>query len=193
MQIGLFGGSFDPPHKGHQQVVAEVLALGLFDEVWYVPVGNHDFGKQMAPAEHRVAMLKLIQQPGSLVEDFEIKHTGTSYTHTTLSHLHQLHPEHTFAWIIGTDQLPTLHKWGCDQEPACFPQLVTSFPFYVYPRAGYDMELSFAGLIPLSHVTEVAISSTEIRQRLADGHSIAGLVDPAVAAYIQAHQLYTAI
>lgn len=58
--IILFGGAFDPVHLGHQQVVASLLQQQLADEVWYVPTGEHDFGKQMTSAKHRLAMLELV-------------------------------------------------------------------------------------------------------------------------------------
>lgn len=195
MQIGLFGGSFDPPHLGHQKVVAEVLALSqanqpLFEQVWYIPVGNHDFGKQLAPAEHRIAMLNLILQPDSRIETWEINQPGTSYTHSTLLEMQSQYPEHSFSWIIGSDQLPSLYKWGCDQEGACFPELLRAFPFYVYPRAGYSMDLPYPELKPLHDVTEVKISSTEIRERIKDKQDISDLVAPQVAAYIAEHGLY---
>lgn len=191
MHIALFGGSFDPIHLGHQLVVAQVLEHQLFDEVWYVPIGNHDFGKKMSSATDRVAMLELILQPRTRIETFEIDSAEVvSYTHVTLEQLQAKYPDHRFSWLIGSDQLASLYKWGCDREVACFPALLDHFSFYVYPRTGYPMELPYPQLIPLTQVKEVAISSTEIRRRCRAGEAITDLVDPQVEAYIKTQKLY---
>lgn len=187
MKIALFGGSFDPPHLGHQQVVQAVLDQGLFDQVWYVPVGNHDFGKQLSPADDRVAMLELIAQPNTKIEPFELDHSGTSYTHQTISALQQKYPQHEFSWIIGADQLASLYKWGCEIEATCFPDLLDKTTFYVYPRLGYSMELPYSQLQPLTKVSQSGISSTEIRTKVREDIRITGLVDPKVAQYIKTH------
>lgn len=187
MRVALFGGSFDPPHLGHQQVVQAVIDQHLFDQVWYVPVGNHDFGKQLALAADRVAMLELIAQPHTRIETYELEHPGTSYTHQTITALQETYPEHEFSWIIGSDQLASLYKWGCALETACFPDLLEQTLFYVYPRTGYAMELPYSQLKPLTQVDQTGISSTEIRARTKAGQSIAGLVDPQVAQYIKTH------
>ncbi|MDQ3008067.1 MAG: adenylyltransferase/cytidyltransferase family protein, partial [bacterium] len=83
MQIALFGGSFDPVHAGHQLVVEQVLAHHLFDEVWYVPIGNHDFGKRLSSGQDRVAMLKHVLQDKTKIESFELASPEVSYTHVT--------------------------------------------------------------------------------------------------------------
>ena len=57
MKIMIFGGSFNPPHLGHQQIVNSILEAGLSDQVWYLPVGKHDFSKKMISPKQRLAML----------------------------------------------------------------------------------------------------------------------------------------
>lgn len=189
MKIALFGGAFDPPHAGHQQVTAALLLHQLFDEVWYVPVGEHAFPgfkpKEMVSAEHRLAMLKLIcDQPAIRVEEYELTKSGPSYTYDTLQYLTAQYPEHEFGWIIGSDNLAGFHKW-LDVHA-----LLLNHHFYVYPRAGYPMEPLFPQMTALTQLPSIEVSSTEVRAALSTGSSIQDLVDPRVAQYIETHHLY---
>ncbi len=193
MNILLFGGAFDPIHLGHQTVVNEVLALNepggsqsFADEIWYVPVKNHHFQKNMAAAEHRVAMLELILVPRTRIETHELTAPeGTiNYTRDTLQALRNKHPEHTFSWMIGSDNLAAFDTWGGVDE------MLTHHTFYVYPRKNVPMEPVFPGMVPLDGVTEIAVSSTAVREALIEGRDISQLVDPKVAAYIEEHALY---
>lgn len=193
MQIALFGGTFDPPHSGHTTLVKEVLDRGLFDQVWYVPVGQHqlEFTKtHMNATGHRLAMLELVQIDRTRIETFEIDSHQASHTHTTLRALSQRYPEHTFSFLMGSDQLPKLHLWNCDQDTTCFPQAADEFAYYVYPRAGFPLDLPFTNLRLVEGVTPMAVASTTIRGHVATGQSIQGLVSPAVAEYIEKNQLY---
>jgi nicotinate-nucleotide adenylyltransferase len=185
MHIVLFGGAFDPPHLGHQNITRALLEQKLADEVWYVPVGEHHFGKKMASAEDRVAMLQLVlDDPRVKIERYEIDTAGISYTHKTLEALSAQYPEHHFSWIIGSDNLPSFHKWGDYQA------LLKEFPFYVYPRKDFPMQPLYEGMTPLQQVPEVAISSTDVRAALRAAHPITNLVDPQVAEYIKQKGLY---
>ena len=67
MKIALFGGGFDPPHLGHQFITQTLLERQIVEEVWYVPVKQHPFGKQVSADQHRVAMLKLIKPTDTLL------------------------------------------------------------------------------------------------------------------------------
>jgi nicotinate-nucleotide adenylyltransferase len=103
MKIMVFGGSFNPPHLGHQQMVATVLKAALCDQVWYLPVGQHDFAKKMISSKQRLEMLKLILlkcgEPsyGQVrVEDCEIRYFQTSYTASTLDYLVNAIPNTNF-------------------------------------------------------------------------------------------------
>jgi nicotinate-nucleotide adenylyltransferase len=185
MNIALFGGAFDPPHLGHQQVAAALLAKKIVDEVWYVPVKQHPFSKQLRTTDdHRLAMLDLIQQPGTRTEMYELENDEVSLSYITLKNLSTTYPEHTFSWVIGSDNLKDFHKWDFYQE------MLQEFTFYVYPRAGYVFDPVYPGMIPLKDMQEVVVSSTEIRNRIENGQSIDSLVDARVAAYIAQHQLY---
>lgn len=185
MKIALFGGAFDPPHVGHQQVAQALLANKIVDEVWFVPVKQHAFGKQLKTTdEHRLVMLQLIALPSTKIETYELENDEISLSYITLRTLSERYPMHTFSWVIGTDNLADFHKWDFYEE------MLQEFVFYVYPRAGFPFEPLREGMVALREMLEVAVSSTDVRQAVASGQPIDTFVDPAVAAYIADQQLY---
>lgn len=184
-RIALFGGGFDPPHLGHQQITRELLEKNLVDEVWYVPVKQHPFGKKVSANHHRIAMLENILIPHTRIELHEIEKEGTSYTYLTLKELTTRYPDKKFFWVIGSDNLPGFHKWGSYEKI-----ISENYPFYVYPRPGLPFTPLYPNMIPLTDWPEIPISSTEVRQKILAGESIADLVDPKILKYIESHHLY---
>lgn len=184
MKVALFGGAFDPPHLGHQRVAVELISQNIVDEVRFVPANEHAFGKRMASNQHRLAMCELIINGQVKVETFELDNTGVSYSYKTLKSLTVSEPEHEFFWVIGSDNLTSFHKWGYYQ------QLLDEFTVYVYPRKEYPLESLRQGMVPLEKMSEIEVSSTLVRERLAAGESISKLVDPQVEEYIEKYKLY---
>lgn len=189
MRIVLFGGAFDPPHLGHQQIAAHLVESNLADEVWFVPVKIHSFAKDMTVSDHRLAMLQLIQIPKTKIETYELAQTDTNFTFNTLDGVAAKYPEHEFSWVIGSDNLAKFHLWG-DKTGRDFKQLLASYKFYVYPRHGFAFEPLYPGMIALENFPEVEVSSTQVRQLVAEVKSLTGFVTPAVADYIKINQLY---
>ena len=201
MRITLFGAAFDPPHLGHQAIATSLLLNKQTDAVWIVPVKEHPFGKRLVEEEHRLAMGQLLAESirsavraekMSLsaeqlrVETYELEQSGASYTFKTLIALSKKHPEHQFSFVIGSDNLKTFDKWDKYQE------MLSRFPFFVYPRHGYPFEPLYQGMIPLREMEEVRVSSTLIRERVVNELSITDLVTPEVESYIRQHTLYSA-
>ena len=185
MHISLFGGAFDPPHMGHYNVTSWMIESGTADEVWYVPVKNHPFGKQMSEAIHRVKMTEMMLIKRTRLESYELEQPGINYTFKTLEALSGRHPEHSFSFIIGSDNLPKFHSWLEHH-----PQLLDKYPFFVYPRQGYPFEPLYENMFPLKESPMVSVSSTEIREKLSHEESIEGLVLPEIAGYIEQNRLY---
>lgn len=200
MHIGILGGSFDPPHNGHQALVSVVLQQKIFDEVWYLPAAVHDpqFDKPgMSTAADRRAMLELVvaahQQKNEAVrlETIELDEELMGFTHRTLRELAKRHTEHKLSFIIGSDQLAKLHLWGCDLEKECFPKVFAEFDWYVYPRGGSPITtLPFSELKVITNVEPMEVSSTEIREKVARDESIGELVGSRVEQYIRNAHLY---
>jgi nicotinate-nucleotide adenylyltransferase len=176
--VGVFGGSFDPPHVGHVLALSWALSTQELDEVLVVPALEHAFGKVLAPFAHRRRMVELAVATlrRVRVSDLEARLGGASYTVRTLEELGRRHPGVSLRLIIGSDLVDEVPRW---KEGARVPELAQ---LLVIGRTGYEN-----GAREL-HMPEV--SSTEIRERLRTGHSVEGLVPRAVAEHIERYRLY---
>jgi len=178
MRVAFFGGSFNPPHVAHQFVALYVLETVPVDELWFVPCAKHPFDKVLAPFEHRRRMCELAAQalgPRARVSDIENRLGGESRTLVTLKALQADHPGHEFHLIVGADLEPELRLWYGAEE------LLRNIPRIVVGRGGFGQGTGLA--MP-------AVSSTEVRARIAGGESIAHLVPRPVDAYLREHRLY---
>jgi nicotinate-nucleotide adenylyltransferase len=175
MRIALFGGSFDPPHLGHVLAATYAASVGGADEVWVLPVAEHAYGKALSPWDRRWAMCQAAFAGLAFVRlrDDEQRNVG-GYTFRLLESLRRQHPGHTWALVGGTDTAADLHNWFRGDELAAMVEVIA------VPRRGYDEHLA---ALP-------AISSSDLRARLAQGTSIDGLVPAAVARLIAANGWY---
>lgn len=187
MKIALFGGAFDPPHRGHHRVSQELLTRGWVDQVWYVPVYKHPWearlGKfQMTAYPHRRQLVKLVAatHPQTYLREYR----QVSFTYPTLVHFTKRYPDHQFWWVMGSEYLPKF-----DDFLKGHPKLL-DFPFFVYPRAGHPLQPLYDQMMPLTDAEQVVISSTQVRGEVKAGQPIDQLVIPPVAEYIRQHQLY---
>jgi nicotinate-nucleotide adenylyltransferase len=112
MRVGLFGGSFDPPHAGHVHVSREALKRFALDRVWWlVSPGNPLKKNGPAPLERRVAAARaLVRHPRIAVTDIEAR-LGTRYTGATIERLIALYPGVRFVWLMGSDNLVQFDRW----------------------------------------------------------------------------------
>jgi nicotinate-nucleotide adenylyltransferase len=110
--IGLFGGSFDPPHAGHLHVSREALKRFGLDRVWWlVSPGNPLKANGPAPLPRRIAAARaLVRHPRIVVTDIEAR-IGTRYTAETIARLIALYPGVRFVWLMGADNLTQFHRW----------------------------------------------------------------------------------
>lgn len=175
--IALFGGAFDPPHIGHVLCAAYALQAAAIDNVWVLPSFEHPYGKQMQPFAQRLAWCRLAfaDVRRCEVHDDEASNAG-GRTITLLAGLTQRHPEHAFWLIGGTDTEHDLPNWYRGAELASMLAGVVAVP-----RRGYDD--AHPGALP-------AISSTMIRERIATGETLDGLVPAAVTAAINSSGAY---
>lgn len=191
MDVGLFGGSFNPPHLAHL-IVAEVARdqFGL-REIWWIPNGTppHKADDNLADAEHRLAMTRLAtaSNPRFRVSDVEIHREGPSYTVDTLRALQDAHPDTDFGLIIGSDSLDSFASWHRPDE------IAERVPLIVYKRPG-DLEAvaepRFANCARYVAAPVLEVSGTEIRARRRAGRSIRYFVPESVRDYVDAHDLY---
>ncbi len=197
MRLGVFGGTFDPPHLGHL-VVAEGAReqLGL-ERVLFIPAGQPwmKAGQAVSPAFHRLEMTRLAIQghPAFQLVDWEVAREGPSYTVETLEQLHRQEPSAELFCILGEDSLRELPRWRDPQR------LIELCVLATYRRPGSE-GLQLAELedqVPgVSHRVLflegplIGISATDLRHRAAQGRSLRYLVPSQVEAYIRQHRLY---
>jgi len=139
MRIGLFGGSFNPPHEGHLLVSRQVLKrLGLDAVWWLVTPGNPLKDKsQLAPLANRVAAArKLVERPNVHVTGFEAAH-GFRYTYDTLHYLKRTLPGRKLVWIMGADNFATFHHWERWRD------IANLMPLAIYVRPGSARQAPF--------------------------------------------------
>ncbi len=206
--IGVFGGTFDPIHYGHLRTAFEMLQALSLDEVRFIPCGDPPHrGATFADAERRFDMVRaaVAEQPGFAVDDREIRRSGPSYSIDTLTSLREEFPERSLGLIIGMDAylgLPRWHRWTEILGVAHI--IVAHRPGWRAPDIGPLGELLVAhgthriddlhgkshGCIHIHAVTQLEISSTEIRELVEAGRDPRFLVPDAVRDMIRATGCY---
>lgn len=198
-RIGILGGSFDPCHRGHVNLALDALKQAELDEVIFMPAKVQPFkmDKKTADAVHRMNMLNLALEgyEGLRASAWEIENSQVSYTYRTLEEIRKMKgPDTEVFFITGTDAFLTMRTWANGER------LLSENRFIVGIRPGYrEKELEDEiSAVRADFGTEVIkidnrrfhISSTEIRDRLKKGESIADLVDNGVERYILENGLY---
>jgi nicotinate-nucleotide adenylyltransferase len=184
MKIMLFGGSFDPPHLGHQTMAEEIIRKKIADEVWFVPCYKHPFDKKISPVKERLEMLSFLVSDKIKICDYEIKKDEISFTIDTLNYFSQKMPDNEFSLLIGSDQLQNFCKWKNYQD------ILKNYQVFVYPRIDYPVNNLYKEMIILSDVREVPVSSTVIRQGVAKKENVGKMLNSKVEKYIKNYSLY---
>jgi len=190
-RIGIYGGSFNPVHKGHTQLAQAIVAQGWVDELWLLvsPLNplKQDVVSGIAEYEHRLKMAELATEgiKGVKVSDFERHLPLPSYTIHTLEALSEAYPEHEFVLVIGADNWERFPKWYHAAE------IMAKYQVLIYRRPGCGLdETSLPPSVRVVDTPLFDISSTEIRESVAQGKPLSRWVDRKVMAYIKRHRLY---
>lgn len=200
MRLGLFGGTFDPPHVGHILAASDAVeALGL-DRLLFIPAAMQPFkqGAVVASPQQRLAMLQLAigDDPRFGVDAVEIDRTGLSYTVDTLNILAVREPQARRFLLIGEDLVRQIPSWRDARRVAELAEIV------VLVRSGGgdaassadDFSPGTAGMtaLPVTRIAtrRVDVSSTEIRNRVGAGRPVRGFVTESVAEFIRSAALY---
>jgi len=192
-RVGVFGGTFDPPHLGHLVIAEWARArLGL-ERVLFVPSGvpPHKRGRRVTAPEHRIAMARLAVRgnPAFGVSTLESRRDGPSYTVDTLRALRARRPGERLYLLLGEDSLEELPTW---REPEAIRGLAT---LVVAARPGDGARPEPAGADSGRHLQwldnpPIALSSSQVRRLVRARHTVRYLVPEAVRAYIERHRLY---
>jgi nicotinate-nucleotide adenylyltransferase len=206
--IGLFGGTFDPIHCGHLRTAFELWQELQLAEVRFVPTGNPPHREQLyADAPLRIAMVKaaIADQPRFLVDEREVRRGGVSYSVDTLTELRAEHPQRSLCLLLGMDAflgLPGWHRW---RELLSLAHIVVAHrPGWRAPTMGPLGELMVdhgtgsvrelhahpAGRVYVHAVTQLEISSTELRALIVAGRDPRYLVPDAVRQIILETRCY---
>ena len=191
MRIGVFGGTFDPPHLGHLVVAADAYQVLHLDHLLWIPAARppHKLGRVHATAEQRLAMVRaaLDGDERFAISDLELRRQGPSFTVDTLRTLRQQNADSELFFLIGADALREIETWREPEEVARLAHLV------VLARGdGRNGTTILHSRFPVLTVpvTRVDISATEIRRRVARGESIRYFVPDAVREIIRRERLY---
>ena len=198
-RVGIFGGTFDPPHVGHAIVAREVVeALGLNRLLW-VPAATppHKSGRSITPpgVRRRLVEAAIESDPRFELCDLELERGGVSYTIDTLRRLRADHPRWSLSLVVGMDLLAGFARW---REAAAILELAE---LVVIARAGVPEQAALAGgggaempegRVRFVRVTPVDISSARVRSRLGRNLAVRGMVTPAVRTVIEREGLYRA-
>jgi nicotinate-nucleotide adenylyltransferase len=192
-RIGLFGGSFDPPHLGHRALAEAALQTLHLDELRWIPAGApwQKTGRTLAAGAHRAAMVKLAiaGEPRFALDERELRRAGPSYTIDTVREIQAERPGAALFLVIGQDQYAHLHTWHEWRD------LLGRVTLAVAARDGQPPTPGAAVMnqrhrIDVLSMPRVDVSATGVRQCAAAGADLAALVGIAVAGYIERHQLY---
>jgi nicotinate-nucleotide adenylyltransferase len=199
-RIGILGGTFDPIHMGHLIVAEDIKQKMGLSEVLFIPAGRPWLkikeGKPVSPAEHRLAMVKLAiaSNPFFKVSTVEIDRPGLSYSIDTVLELKaKLGAGAGIYFIVGPDALAEFPQW---KDSARLMEICQVVGIGRPGHAKADLRKlersvpSASKSIMLIDVPQIGISSTDIRNRVAQGLSIRYLVPDAVEKYIAEHKLY---
>ncbi len=197
-RVGIMGGTFNPIHIGHLIVAEAAYEAYNLDEVLFVPSG-HSYMKEQSEildAKTRVHMtgLSIEDNPHFALSTIEIDRDGNSYSYETLEALRKENPTTEYYFIVGADTLFDLERWQHPEIllPSCtiLVAVRNGIPTEEMQKQADYLEKKFGGSIKLLPTSNIEISATDIRNRLAQNRDIRYLVKETVYQYIHKNDLY---
>lgn len=192
--VGIFGGTFDPPHVGHTRVAADVADALDLERVLWIPAGEppHKPRGRVSPAATRLDMVRAAARadPRFEVSTLECDRPGTSFTVDTLAALRQAMPDASLVLILGADQFAELASWRGPERILGMAHVA------VMDRHGASARLARPDLTGAERaqvvpVRRVDVSSTDVRRLVRDGRDVSTLVPPGVLEIIEREGLYS--
>jgi len=195
-KIGLFGGTFDPIHKGHTEIAEIVMEKMNLEKIIFIPAGDppHKLGKKVTDKSDRLNMVKLATSYNSsfLVSDYEIKKEKRSYSVDLIKYFKSINKDDELFFIIGGDSLYNLPTWYHYEE------LLGLCNFIVISRPQVEKKNlldKFSGEEKPPRIffiddVSIPVSATEIREKIKNGEEVKDYVTEAVYNYIRTKELY---
>ena len=196
MRLGILGGTFDPPHNGHLLLARAARDQIRLDRVLFAPVGVQPLKRDqpVSPADQRAEMVRLAiaNEAGFQLSRIDLDRPGPHYTVDLLRIASGIYPDAPLWFIMGEDSLGDLLRW---RDPR---RLIELARLGVLRRPGFEpdwnaLDESLPDLrecIDWIDASPIDIAAHDLRRRLCEGESIAGLVPPTVARYIIERRLY---
>lgn len=192
MKIGVFGGSFNPPHKMHLNIGVQLVNKQYVDNVIYVPTGSkYKYKNNLLPDKNRLDMLEILTKNYKYldVNDYELK-DEVVYTCETLAYFKEIYPNDKIYFICGADNLSYIDKWKNGED------ILKNYKILVMKRKGEDIEkllkrfVLYKDNIIVADIEQQDISSTDIRDRLKENKEVLDVLDKDVYEYIRKNKLY---
>lgn len=191
MKVALFGGTFDPVHKGHLKAAQSVLRLTDCSEVWFIPVYWHSFKamEKVSDILHRKKMIEIAIKGKQGMRLVDFNETPT-YTIDTIHKAKRQHPKNEYVWVIGSDLVQEFYSWKDAR------QILHEVKVIIVPEPGFQKMQSKllseqkGNCIVLWNAERVDLNSTAVRRKLLNGENVSGLVDARVLRYIKENNLY---
>lgn len=195
MNIGIFGGSFDPVHIGHLLMCEQLVDKNIVDKIIFVPTGNGPHKSYDTPAKFRVDMVKLslMKNDRFIIDTVESDNEKVSYTIDTLRYFSRKYPNDNLFFIIGEDNIYDIETWRDVSSYHNYTEFIMVSRIVadsdtkeqiIYIQDKYNIKINWVKT-PL-----IEISSTEIRKRVRDDRSIRYMVLEDVEEYIHENKLY---
>ncbi len=191
MKIALFGGTFDPVHKGHVKAAQSVLQFTDCSEVWFIPVYWHVYKKKenVSDISHRKKMIELAiaGKEGLRLVDFN---ENPTYTVETIHKAKKQGPDNEYVWIIGSGLEQEFDSWKDAEE------ILNEVKVIIVPEPGFEklksrlLSEEKGNCIVLWDAERVDLSSTEVRNKLFRERDVSGLIPSSVLQYIKENNLY---
>lgn len=192
MKIGIFGGSFNPPHVMHFNIGLNLIEHGYVDKIVYVPTGSkYKYKNNLVGDNHRYQMLKLMIKDDERfsVSDFELK-DEVVYTYETLKHFQELYPNDDIYFVCGADNLSYVDTW----KNGIY--LLENYKFLVIKRYTDNIDdilqrlAKFKDNIIVTDIFPSSLSSTEIRNKIKNKEEVLDALNPVVYDYLLENKLY---
>lgn len=189
-RIGIYSGSFNPIHSGHEMLAKHLSQFSGLDELWLLVTPQNPLKQksELLSDVHRLAMVKLVANKFQRVvaSDFELSLPQPTYTYTTLCQLKETFPTYQFILIIGSDNWLIFDKWK-DSE-----KIINEFGVLIYPRPEYKIDDSKLpqNVKSLADVPVMEISSTDIRNAIKTGVDTRKMLSREIEEYITENNLY---
>ncbi len=197
-RIGIFGGTFNPPHKGHTYIAGEAKRLASLDRMIFIPcyVPPHKEVWGNVSPQHRFNMTRIAiaDIPGFEISDIEIKAGGKSYTAKTLEKLKEIYPDDELCFIVGGDSFRDMGEWYRPERIFGLARIIAfarnEMDREKLQECGEYYKKKFDARIEVIDVEPMDVSSSRIREMLGAGMDVSRLVDPAVMGYIRENGLF---